>query len=95
MLGKIKKIELNASEIIEKRNEIAREKNLTSNATYGWFRCFKKINFHGESADVDPSASCEWLSQLKNLCEGYNDDCIYNIDETALFYQQQRGVFLN
>ena len=72
--------------------------NLQSNAIYGWFRGFqkrfniKRINFHGEAGSANLETVDNWLSTLKGILEDFSPDDVYNIDETGLFYQQQRSI---
>lgn len=47
---------------------------------------FKRV--HGESADIDNDALREWqINTLQPLIGRYHPDQIYNLDETALFFQ--------
>ena len=41
----------------------------------------------GEAASVDTSVVSNWKSKLSTLLEGYSPDCVYNVDETGLFYR--------
>ena len=60
----------------------------------GWLHRFKKrygINLHticGESAKVEEEAVMPWINRiLRNIVDGYSPDCIYNADETGLFWK--------
>jgi hypothetical protein len=60
----------------------------------GWLHRFKKrygINLHsicGESKKVDEDVVMSWVNRtLPNLVENYSPDCIYNADETGLFWK--------
>ena len=46
----------------------------------------KKI--HDKASDADESATNSWKSNvLPALLQDYNSSCIYNCDETALYYR--------
>ncbi|GBN40626.1 Tigger transposable element-derived protein 6 [Araneus ventricosus] len=59
----------------------------------GWmdrFRIRNNITFRslcGEAADVDPSLCEDWQKRLPLLLAGYDDEDIFEIDETALFFR--------
>ncbi|XP_064461630.1 tigger transposable element-derived protein 4-like [Ornithodoros turicata] len=60
----------------------------------GWLDRFRKRHglvfrsIVGESADVNDAACTDWRSsRLKDLMEEYDAVDIYNVDETALYYQ--------
>jgi cellulase/cellobiase CelA1 len=60
----------------------------------GLLHRFKKrygINLHsicGESKKVDEDVVMSWINRtLPNLVEKYSPDCIYNADETGLFWK--------
>jgi len=59
----------------------------------GWLQRFKERNgirlqkLHGESSSVDPVTIADSLPLLKNKCETYPLERIYNMDETGLFYR--------
>ncbi|GBL85208.1 Tigger transposable element-derived protein 6 [Araneus ventricosus] len=62
-------------------------------ASNGWldrFRIRNNITFRslwGEEADVDPSLCEDWQERLPLLLAGYDDEDIFNMDETALFFR--------
>ena len=62
-------------------------------ATMNWLQRFKTRKgivskaICGESAATDTSVVVSWKNGLSGLFEGYSPDCIYNVDETGLFYR--------
>ena len=58
----------------------------------GWLQGFKKCHgikmpvIHGESASVEADIVEEERRKLRKTLCGYSRDCIYNIDETGLFF---------
>lgn len=79
----------------EKANEIAKILNIDDfKATSGWLSrwksrnqiCFKKS--HGESADASIENANSWKADvLPTVLKNYELSCIYNCDETALYYR--------
>ena len=70
-------------------------------ASQGWLSNFKKrhgITFQriqGEASSVKEQDTEEWIkTQLPKLLEKYSMDCIYNADETALFWEALPNVTL-
>lgn len=71
-------------------------------ASSGFYDKFKKrdavssIVKHGDASCVDLAIVDDWKTRLVNIIDKYNPDDIYNVDETALFYQllpnQTNGV---
>lgn len=62
-------------------------------ATTNWLQRFKgrkgivsKV-VCGESAATYTTVVANWKSRLSDLLEGYSPDCIYNVNETGLFYR--------
>jgi Tc5 transposase-like DNA-binding protein len=59
----------------------------------GWLQGFKKrngirqIKLQGEAASADQTAIIEALPLLRNKCNDYPFERIYNMDETGLFYR--------
>lgn len=45
---------------------------------------FKRV--HGEAESVNTDIIEESVPKLAELCEQYDADCIYNMDETGLYY---------
>jgi len=62
-------------------------------ASNGWLDKFKlryKIVFKtmcGESKDVDPEVVNDWKTKLEKMCELYDLQNIFNLNETGLFYR--------
>ncbi|GBB95463.1 hypothetical protein RclHR1_02540017 [Rhizophagus clarus] len=82
--------------LIEKAKLLASELEIlkdTLQFSSGWLQGFKKRNknhqekLHGEAASSDQTAIDEALPLLRNKCASYSLERIYNMDETALFYQ--------
>lgn len=77
-----------------------KKKYLNSNDTFkasnGWFEKFKKrigmhnIKIQGESSSSDHVAPEKYPEELKNITteNGYTDEQIFNVDETALYWKQ-------
>lgn len=66
-------------------------------ASTGWLDTFKtrhnitKRRRFGESGDVDMEIVEEERPKLREVLDNVDWSCIYNMDETALFYQQEVG----
>ena len=79
----------------EKAEELAENMgNVNFKATNGWFCRWKnrsQISFKrvvGEARDADVSAANTWTADvLPSLLKDYRPDCVYNCDETALYYR--------
>ncbi len=62
-------------------------------ASNGWLEGFKKRHqilfrqISGEGKAVDDDVCSDWMKQLPDLLQQYNEDDIYNADETALFFK--------
>jgi hypothetical protein len=62
-------------------------------ASKGWLECFKHRNnvafgtMSGERGDVNVESVEDWKKKLPNLCEGYDQKDIFNMDETGLFFK--------
>ncbi|XP_053405127.1 tigger transposable element-derived protein 4-like [Mercenaria mercenaria] len=62
-------------------------------ASNGWLESFLKRNnivfktMSGERGDVDKTVVQDWKDMLPSLCEGYEPENIFNMDETGLFYR--------
>ncbi|XP_053406646.1 tigger transposable element-derived protein 4-like [Mercenaria mercenaria] len=62
-------------------------------ASNGWLESFLKRNnivfktMSGERGDVDKTVVQDWKDKLPSLCEGYEPENIFNMDETGLFYR--------
>ncbi|XP_037555333.1 tigger transposable element-derived protein 4 [Dermacentor silvarum] len=77
-----------------KAEEVALRMNLKFSCSDGWLDRFRKRHglvfrsIVGESAAVDEATCNDWrLTKLKDLLREYNPRDIYNVDETAVFYQ--------
>ena len=80
----------------EKARQIAEELgNLPGEfkASNGWLEKFRKRHLilhrqiSGESASVNTVTTEEWKNRLPNILRGYNDDDVYNADETGLLFK--------
>lgn len=61
-----------------------------SNGCLESFRKKQKISFaslSGEESNVDKSITANWKTDLASLTVEFTPDCIYNWDETALFWR--------
>ena len=62
-------------------------------ASNGWLQKFRNRHMigyrqiSGESANVLPATTEEWKRRLTTIINGYNDDDIYNADETGLLFK--------
>ena len=62
-------------------------------ASAGWLDRFKNryglknLNLHGEMGDVDFAAISEEMRALRQKLSEYSLDCIFNMDETGLFFR--------
>jgi transposase len=82
--------------LIEKAKQIANGLGVeegTLKYSAGWLHRFKKRNgiqeqkLQGEASSADLNAITEALPMLKNKCDLYPLERIYNMDETGLFYR--------
>lgn len=70
-------------------------------ASNGFLHNFKKRhnvifkNISGESAGVSMEAFNDWKMKLKDIIVDYDDDHIYNLDESALFYRATQSKTLD
>ena len=80
----------------EKARQIAEEIGLQPDdfkASNGWLEKFRNRHMigyrqiSGESAGVCATTTEEWKQRLGTIIDGYNDDDIYNADETALLFK--------
>ena len=87
-------IPINGPLMMEKAEKFAKDLGHSEfKATASWLQRFKgrkgivsKV-VSGESAATDTTVVANWKSKLSGLLEGYSPDCIYNVDETGLFYR--------
>ncbi|GBO11952.1 Tigger transposable element-derived protein 6 [Araneus ventricosus] len=89
-----KKIPVSGSMIPHKAKELADALGIENfSASNGWL-----VRFHirhnntfrslcSEAADVDPSLGEDWQERFPLLLAGYDDEDIFNMDETALFFR--------
>ena len=89
-----KNIPVSGSLLKEKALLFAAELNNTSfKASNGWLESFRQrhgIKFNvlsGESADVDEGLATGWKERPPTLCEGYQPQDIFNVDESGFFYR--------
>ncbi|GBL96617.1 Tigger transposable element-derived protein 4 [Araneus ventricosus] len=88
-----KKIPVSGPMIKHKAKELADALGIENfSASNGWlnrFRIRNNITFRslcGEAADVDLSLCEDWQERLPLLLAGCDDENIFNMDETALFF---------
>ena len=48
----------------------------------------------GERGDVDDSECDDWIKKLSEICEGYEPNDIFNMDEAGVFIVQGKGQLL-
>ena len=62
------------------------------NASDHWVTIFfnrynlKSFLLRGEASSIDEKAIASSMAAVRKECENYDLDCIYNVDETGLFY---------
>ncbi|CAF4866330.1 unnamed protein product, partial [Rotaria socialis] len=80
----------------EKARQVAEQLGYTSEtfkASNGWLEKFRNrhaISFrtiNGESASVDNSTVEEWAQRLSTILDGFDENDVFNADETGLFYR--------
>ncbi|XP_023215545.1 tigger transposable element-derived protein 6-like [Centruroides sculpturatus] len=84
-------------DVVRKQAEIFEQQMNISNFSYsnGWLHWFKQglglsqQKKHGKTADVDLDVEEEGRTSLRAIIEQYDMKVVYNMDETALFYQLQ------
>lgn len=89
-----KNISLSGPMIQDFARQVAEKAGLMDfKASNGWldkFRNRHKITFNiicGEEQNVSEEVVTQWQQNLASTIEGFSADCIYNCDETALFYK--------
>ncbi|XP_039275806.1 tigger transposable element-derived protein 6-like [Nilaparvata lugens] len=89
-----KNVSISGPILQEKAQQFAEQLGHNSfRASNGWLDCFKKRNevtfkkVCGESGSVDDAVCAEWKKKLIDLTQGFNEDDIYNVDETGLFFK--------
>ena len=87
-------IPINDPMLQSEANKIAMKHNHNNfPASNGWLKCFcarhqiKFSSLHRESADVSSEAVQQWLQDLPELTEGYEQHNIFNCDETSIFFK--------
>jgi hypothetical protein len=90
------KLRINGELIKAKASQFAEALDVNENEipkfSNGWLYSFQmrhgfsKFQIHGESGDAEMNNIEEALNQLKDRIKDYNRSDIYNMDETALFY---------
>ena len=86
-----KKAQINTNDLKSKALEIGIGNGYDRfNASNGFIRCFKsRYNIHftelyGDAGGENPAVSSNWFMKISTLIENYEDNNIYNIDETKL-----------
>ena len=94
LLACSKHIYPDGSHLKEKAREIAeRLGNSGFNGTNGWFEKWKKrhnirkVTVCGESGDVKGYAVDSWKERLPEILKGYQQEDMYNLDETGCFWR--------
>jgi hypothetical protein len=79
----------------EKANKIALKMGIKFQCSNGWLQQFKQRwnitwqDISGESSAADVEASDKWRESVVPLIKQYASQDIFNMDETALFYNAQ------
>ena len=94
-------IEISADDIIEKANNlIPKDSAMPQKLSSGWFRGFKdrfglkRTKFHGEAKSVDNNITEDWKLHLKSILKSWEPGNVFNLDESALFYQKRRRIIV-
>ena len=88
---------INDDILIRKARDFSNSFKVSENFKFssGWLQKFKKRNgiklvkLHGEAASVDFDAVEKARNDFKEILGKYDLSCIYNMDETGLFYELQ------
>ena len=98
-----KQIPMSGSILQEKARQVAEQLGYSSetfqasNGRLEKFRNRHAISFrtiNGESASVDNSTMEEWTQRLLTILDGFNENDVFNADETGLFYRATLPSFL-
>jgi Tc5 transposase DNA-binding domain/CENP-B N-terminal DNA-binding domain len=88
------KLPVNKTMIQLQAIKYAKEMNIQNfNASAGWLDRFKSryglknVNLHVEMGDVDIAAIDEEMRALRQKIAAYDLECIFNMDETGLFFR--------
>jgi hypothetical protein len=88
------KIRVSRALIISKAKEISKALEIPDfKASDGWFHRFmaryrvRRVKCHGESADVDVEKKESEMRILREQLSRFDPNCVYNMDETGLFYR--------
>ena len=69
-------------------------------ASEGWLDRVKRRHgirgrqLSGEAASVNKVVVTNWMKQIPELIEGYNQKDVFNCDETGLYYKQSTSLSL-
>jgi hypothetical protein len=88
-------VPLNGPILLSKADDFAKLLQIPDfKSNNGWLQRFKerynlsKQKICGEKGDVDTDVVTNWIDKiLPTIVNGYDPSCIYNCDETALFYK--------
>ena len=94
LMARQNNIPLSGPLLMDKATKLAEQLGATDfKANAGWLQRFKvrkgivsKVLCR-EAASVDTTVVANWKATLTNVLEGYSPDCVYNVDETGLFYR--------
>lgn len=50
-------------------------------------RNLKSLTLHGQAGSVNDEAIADGLERVRSVCAEYDPECIYNVDETGLFFK--------
>ena len=80
-------------QLIEKAKEIAERLNIPNfKGSRGWLEKWKKrynikrVKVCGESGEVSGEMVDSWKERLPEICSGYSEEDIWNMDESGVFW---------